>query len=472
MSKPSQRYDCLIIGGGHNGLVAAAYLARGGKKVCVLERRHVLGGCAVTEELWPGFKISVASYVISLFRPEIIRELRLKEYGLNILPRNPSSFTPFPDGRSLLLGPDKAMTRREVSKFSAKDADALPKYEAMLERVADFLEPTLVMTPPNPWSLKPGNLVQLARLGLGFLKLGHDGQKAVEILAGAATPILDRWFESEQLKVTLATDSPGAALVAATVPVTCLTEVPTLADFQVSMVQHIPTPRVAIDRPFEWKRRLLYVKSPRAAGMNYLVVRDDMGGFAQHTPSFSYWSLSSDVKLSERAATFQGQLGIDTDLFVAAPEKVKLFKDAFTHDQCEPIIKGLQPDFRETQVCARVEGQKGQGFLYVVFPRRADEPPPAIESWQGDKGVKVAWGQETHYVLLETTEREVAAGGIAVRASCAVIKVKDPRTFTIALPAGGKASYDGRELDASGPAELVVEEGETRRANGRSLLER
>ena len=98
-------FDCIIIGGGHNGLVAAAYLAKAGKSVCVLERRHVLGGCATTEELWPGYKVSVAAYVISLFLPEIIRDLRLPQYGLKIVPRNPSSFTPLLAGRYLLLGP-------------------------------------------------------------------------------------------------------------------------------------------------------------------------------------------------------------------------------------------------------------------------------------------------------------------------------------------------------------------------------
>jgi phytoene dehydrogenase-like protein len=211
-------YDLIVIGGGHNGLVTAAYLARRGLTVLVLERRDVLGGACVTEELWPGYKVSTAAYVNSLLRPEIIRDLELKRHGFEMLPRSPSSFTPFPDGRSLLLGPDKAMTHREVSKFSAKDADALPRYEAMLERVADFLEPTLTMTPPNPWSLRPGNLLQLAKLGLGFLKLGPDGQKAVEILAGAATPILDRWFESEQLKVTLATDAIIGAMASPSMP--------------------------------------------------------------------------------------------------------------------------------------------------------------------------------------------------------------------------------------------------------------
>jgi phytoene dehydrogenase-like protein len=211
-------YDAIIIGAGHNGLVTAAYLARAGRKVLVLERRELVGGCAVSEELWPGFKVSTASYVNSLFRPEIIRDLELKRHGFAMLPRSPSSFTPFPDGRYLMMGPDKAMTHREISKFSKKDADALPKYEAMLERVADFLEPTLVQTPPNPWSMKPGNLLQLLKMGLGFRKLGTDGQKAIEILTGAANPILDRWFESEELKATIATDAIIGAFATPSMP--------------------------------------------------------------------------------------------------------------------------------------------------------------------------------------------------------------------------------------------------------------
>ncbi len=211
-------YDAIIIGGGHNGLVTAAYLARAGRSVLVLERREIVGGCAVTEELWPGFKVSTASYVNSLFRPEIIQELDLKRHGFEMLPRSPSSFTPFPDGRYLLMGPDKEMTHREVAKFSRKDAEALPKYEAMLERVADFLEPMLVQTPPNPWSLAPGNLFQLAKLGFAFWKLGNDGQKVIEILTAAANPMLDRWFESEEVKATLATDAIIGAFATPSMP--------------------------------------------------------------------------------------------------------------------------------------------------------------------------------------------------------------------------------------------------------------
>src|SRR3972149_2391315 len=121
---PAGKYDAVVIGGGHNGLVCAAYLAKAGRKVCVLERRHVLGGCAATEELWPGYKGSTAADAISRFLPRITRGLRLKEYGLTVLPRSPSSFPPLPDGRSLLLGPDPALCHREIAKFSMDDAVA------------------------------------------------------------------------------------------------------------------------------------------------------------------------------------------------------------------------------------------------------------------------------------------------------------------------------------------------------------
>src|SRR5919198_732835 len=143
MTPSRSRYDAIVVGAGHNGLVTACYLARTGLRVLVLERREVVGGACVTEETFPGFKVSTAAYVNSLFRKEIVRDLRLKEYGFEVLERSPSSFTPFPDRRSLLLGPDAALTHREIAKFSARDAERYPRYEAMLERAADFIEPTL-----------------------------------------------------------------------------------------------------------------------------------------------------------------------------------------------------------------------------------------------------------------------------------------------------------------------------------------
>lgn len=229
-----RNYDCLIIGGGHNGLVAAAYLAKAGKSVAVLERRHVLGGCANTEELWPGYRVSTAAYVISLFLPEIIRDLRLKQHGLEVLPRNPSSFTPTPDGRSLTMGPDSVATQREIAKFSKRDAEAYPKYEALLERIAACLEPVLSESAPSLLPLPKS----FRKLGLGarmrdtgklmslyqaFSSLEGDLPEAIEFLTGAARPILERWFESDVLRATLATDaiigafasisSPGTAYV-------------------------------------------------------------------------------------------------------------------------------------------------------------------------------------------------------------------------------------------------------------------
>src|SRR4051812_19497325 len=171
---PTNTYDAIIIGAGHNGLVTAAYLAKAGYKTLVLERREIVGGCCITEGLWPGFKVSTAAYINSLLRPEIIRDLDLKKYGVEMLPRSPSSFTPFPHGRDLMMGPDKEMTRREIAKFSKKDAEAYPKYEDMLTRVADFLEPMLVQTPPNPFSMRPGNLWKLFGIGRKFRGLGQD----------------------------------------------------------------------------------------------------------------------------------------------------------------------------------------------------------------------------------------------------------------------------------------------------------
>jgi phytoene dehydrogenase-like protein len=211
-------FDAIVIGAGHNGLVTACYLARTGWKVLVLERRHVVGGACVTEEIFPGFKVSTAAYVNSLFRKEIIRDLKLHDHGFQVLERNPSSFTPYPDGRYLMLGPDGATNRREIGKFSARDAENYPKYEAMLERVADVIEPTLLMRPPN--LLRPGlrDLWNLLKLGRSFRKMGPGLSEAIEILTGPARTILDRWFESEQVKATLATDAVIGAMASPSMP--------------------------------------------------------------------------------------------------------------------------------------------------------------------------------------------------------------------------------------------------------------
>src|SRR6059036_3018719 len=160
----NSKYDVVVIGGGHNGLVNAAYLARAGKRVLVLERRHVLGGAAVTEEVFPGFKFSVCSYVVSLLRPEIIRELDLPRHGLEILPLD-GTFTPMPNGDYLWRGNDHAKTRREIARHSKLDAEAYDEYGRAMVEMGRFVKPILSMTPPNPTKIALRGLRDLLFLG-------------------------------------------------------------------------------------------------------------------------------------------------------------------------------------------------------------------------------------------------------------------------------------------------------------------
>jgi len=197
-------YDVIIIGGGHNGLVNAAYLGRAGRKVLVLERRHVLGGAAVTEEIYPGFKYSVCSYVVSLLRPEIIRELDLPRHGLEILPLD-GTFTPMPDGNHLWRVNDHARTRREIARHSRLDAEAYDEYGKAMVEMGRFVKPILTMTPPDPTSLDPRGLKDLMSLARRFHGLSNgDKYNQIQLMTMSASDFLDQWFETDVLKATMA----------------------------------------------------------------------------------------------------------------------------------------------------------------------------------------------------------------------------------------------------------------------------
>ena len=216
-------YDAIIIGGGHNGLINAAYLARAGRKVLVLERRHVLGGAAVTEEIYPGFKYSVCSYVVSLLRPEIIRELDLPRHGLEILPLD-GTFTPMPGGNYLWRVNDHARTRREIARHSRLDAEAYDEYGKAMVEMGRFVKPILTMTPPDPSSLDPRGLKDLLFLGRRFQALPEaDKYNQIQLMTMSAVDFLDQWFETDVLKATMSASgiigtflgvrSPGTAYV-------------------------------------------------------------------------------------------------------------------------------------------------------------------------------------------------------------------------------------------------------------------
>jgi phytoene dehydrogenase-like protein len=218
-----QKYDAIVIGGGHNGLTAAAYLARAGRKVLVLEKRHVVGGAAVTEEVFPGFKFSVCSYVVSLLRPEIIRDLDLAQRGLELLPLD-GTFTPLPNGNHLWRTNDHARTYREIARHSRLDAEAYDEYGRAMLEMSRFVKPLLAMTPPNPFSTRLTELRALRDLGRRFAALpDRDRYNLFQLMTMSAADFLDQWFETDALKATMAASgiigtflgvrSPGTAYV-------------------------------------------------------------------------------------------------------------------------------------------------------------------------------------------------------------------------------------------------------------------
>ncbi len=219
----SQRYDAIIIGGGHNGLICAAYLAKAGRKVLVLEKRHVLGGAAVSEELYPGFTFSTCSYVVSLFRPQIIRDLDLASHGMQIIPLE-TSFTPRVGDPGLCRWPDYPRSRKEISRFSAKDAEIYPEFSLTMTKMAQFARNIIDSPAPDPTSWNPRDLMRLLKLGNDLRSGGVDAMNMnIKLLSMSAVDFLDMWFESDVLKAPMAVSgiigtylgvrSPGTAYV-------------------------------------------------------------------------------------------------------------------------------------------------------------------------------------------------------------------------------------------------------------------
>ncbi|HET9346772.1 MAG TPA: NAD(P)/FAD-dependent oxidoreductase, partial [Candidatus Limnocylindrales bacterium] len=206
-TKADRTYDAIVIGGGHNGLTNASYLAKGGLRVLVLERRHLVGGAAITEELRPGFWFTTFSYALSLLRPDIIHELELTKHGfMPIL--MPTTFCPMENGDYLLLGQDHGENQKEIARHSTRDADAYEAFNHDVSKVCQAIKPLLDMVPPDIFSDDPEELIALAALGSHFRgldrKVLHD---AVRLLTGSAADFLDDYFESDILKGYMASSS-------------------------------------------------------------------------------------------------------------------------------------------------------------------------------------------------------------------------------------------------------------------------
>ena len=218
----NRKYDAIVIGGGHNGLTAAAYLARGGKKVLVLERRHVLGGATVTEEIFPGFKFTVCSYVVSLLKPNVIRELQLPKFGLELVPLE-STFTPL-EGDYLIRWADHDLTRRELYRHSPRDAEAYDRFGQTMSQIGMAVRPILNSIAPDPTKLGLSGARTLMDLGRHLRSLGADKfEQLAKLMTMSSADFLDEWFEFEPLKSTMSASgiigtftgpkSPGSAYV-------------------------------------------------------------------------------------------------------------------------------------------------------------------------------------------------------------------------------------------------------------------
>jgi phytoene dehydrogenase-like protein len=202
-------HDVLIIGAGHNGLVCGTYLAKAGLSVCLLERRDIVGGAVVSEEVWPGYKISVASFVMSLLQPRIILDLELKAHGLDVIPI-PPTFQPFPDGRHLILWPDTEKASAEIAKFSLKDAAAYPDYIATLGGMVPFLRRLLWEIPFDPVSGRFGDVLKALNFAWRYRDVGRRLYDIYDLLTLSAHDFLSRWFESPQVMAALGSYASGS----------------------------------------------------------------------------------------------------------------------------------------------------------------------------------------------------------------------------------------------------------------------
>src|SRR5437763_12033212 len=203
MASVRTSYDAIVVGGGHNGLVCAAYLARAGRRVVVLERRDLVGGASVTEEVWPGYRVSTAAYVVSLLQPKIVRDLELHRFGYEVLPLDPAYFLPFPDGRSILVWDDPRNAAREIAAISPRDAEAYVEYDRALAELVRVVRPLLLRRPPSIDLGHASDVPELLRLAWHFFRHRRSVGRLIDLMTLSVADFLDEWFADEAVKGAL-----------------------------------------------------------------------------------------------------------------------------------------------------------------------------------------------------------------------------------------------------------------------------
>lgn len=344
-------YDAIVVGGGHNGLVSAAYMARAGLSVLVLEARPVLGGSCVTEEPWPGYKVSTLAYLCSLLQPKIIADLELEKHGYKIYPKDPSFFTPTPDGRSLTFYGEAGRTLAEIAKFSPKDAQAYTAYEAQLERLADVVESMLLMTPPDLPFKTLRDLATLARLGWRVRGLSAADLTAfAKIMTQSVKDFLDDRFESEALKATLATDGVIGACGAASTPGTAYT--------------------------------LLHHVMGAAGGKRGLwgFVRGGMGGVSLALAS-SARAAGAEIRVSSPVARILARGGRVRGVALADGTEIAARAVLSNAEPKRTFLKLVEPSALPADFLAEVGKIRTGGFVFKL--NLALDGLPAIKSWPG-----------------------------------------------------------------------------------------
>lgn len=426
-------YDAVIVGGGHNALVCGAYMARAGKRVLVLERRPMIGGAAVSEEVWPGYKVSIASFVMALLQPKVILDLELKKYGLEVLPA-PPLFMPLPDGRSVTFWPDQEKMRDEIARISPADGSVYLDYRKHMEGLAPYLQRLIWETPPNVGSRRPKDLLALLKLAVRYWDIGPKFYDFYDVLTQSAYDFLGRWFENDTVKAMLAYYAGGGGGNGS--PKT-------------------PTTAYALLRP--------YVRDHGTAAGGAGFIRGGMGGISEAIAA-SGRAYGLEIRTDAEVRRIVLENGQATGVELASGEMITARAVIANADAKTTFLKLIGKDALPTDFAAAIESFRTTSSVFKVNLAVSELPQytafdPKTAGF--DYPVQVRIGSSIDY--LERAFDDSKYGGIARNP---LITVMAPSVLdnTVAPPGmhllsifGGHAAYDLKDMDWDAGREVLYD---------------